>query len=68
VCVCVCPQVFSWFPKDDWEGKRATARWLLALARSSMAHLRGDEHDLRRELKEVLSPRELDWLCASPHG
>lgn len=43
------------------------ARWLVALCRSSMCHVRGDEHDLRAELRNVLPPHELEWLAASPH-
>lgn len=65
----VARQAFSWVPTDTEGGasKAAAARWLMALCRSCMCHLRGDEHDLREELQGILRPQELEWLRASQH-
>lgn len=45
ITLCVFLQAFSWFPATAVGGKARVARWLVALARSAMVHVR-DEHDL----------------------
>mmetsp|Transcript_4928 Transcript_4928/g.11675 ORF Transcript_4928/g.11675 Transcript_4928/m.11675 type:complete len:406 (+) Transcript_4928:143-1360(+) len=66
VCRDLARQIYAWFP-DTPEGKTSkevASRWLIALAKSSMVHLR-DEHELRRELAGGLNDHELDALDAS---
>jgi len=62
----IARQVLSWFPNSNEgrEGKDTACRWLIALAKSSMVHLR-DEHDLRQEVGSVLLEEELARLEAS---
>jgi predicted membrane chloride channel (bestrophin family) len=60
-------QALWWFRSDDLEGRAALARWVKALARSSMCHLRDGEHDLGSVLQGELQPKELELLVASKH-
>uniref|UniRef100_A0A7S0S469 Uncharacterized protein n=1 Tax=Chlamydomonas leiostraca TaxID=1034604 RepID=A0A7S0S469_9CHLO len=62
----IARQAFSWYPAAEVGAKARLARWLVALSRASMAHLR-DEHDLARELSGVLEPSEMKVLLASSH-
>ena len=49
------------------DAKQSLTRWLIALSKSSMAHLRDGEHELRSMLSGVLQPQEMQWLEASQH-
>lgn len=43
-------QAFAWFRPDDYESRVRVGRWLVALGRSTMVHLR-EEHDMEVRLR-----------------
>mmetsp|Transcript_12389 Transcript_12389/g.26765 ORF Transcript_12389/g.26765 Transcript_12389/m.26765 type:complete len:438 (+) Transcript_12389:76-1389(+) len=63
----IARQAFAWFPSRDMEDKAAIARWLVALAKSSMVHFQGTEQEFQNIMKGVLRPEELEWLTRIRH-
>lgn len=59
-------QATIFFGPDQKEQLDLFTRWARAFPIAMMVHLRPGE-DLRKELKDVLKPEELDLLEASPH-
>ncbi|KAJ9511283.1 hypothetical protein QJQ45_017130 [Haematococcus lacustris] len=62
----IARQAFSWLPMSAVDAKATLARWLVALARCCMVHVR-DEHHFETELRHILTPQELQWLARSSH-
>lgn len=54
------------FPDEDVEAKKALARWTVAFARTLRIHFQ-PEVTLEAELKEILTPAELEMLMKSQH-
>ncbi|KAG2432345.1 hypothetical protein HYH02_012919 [Chlamydomonas schloesseri] len=63
----IARQAFAWFRPDDYESRVRVGRWLVALGRSTMVHLR-EEHDMEDELREVLKPAELQAVVSAVHA
>jgi ion channel-forming bestrophin family protein len=59
-------QAVTFFPKECEEQKVAVGRWMIAFVRAMRIHFQ-NEGDLRVDLKDVLSPAELDLLCGAQH-
>jgi hypothetical protein len=58
----------AWFKSEDQENKDTLARWISALARCTMYHLRGNTTDIRVLLDDLkLKDKELDLLERSHH-
>ncbi|GFH13928.1 uncharacterized protein HaLaN_09895, partial [Haematococcus lacustris] len=51
----IARQAFSWLPMSAVDAKATLARWLVALARCCMVHVR-DEHHFETELRHILTP------------
>ncbi|GLC46904.1 hypothetical protein PLESTB_001282500 [Pleodorina starrii] len=62
----VARQGFAWFRPDDEDGRQRLGRWLVALGRTTMCHLR-EEHRLQDELRGVLQPQEVAAVTSSVH-
>ncbi|GLC45340.1 hypothetical protein PLESTM_001722000 [Pleodorina starrii] len=54
------------FPDDQVEAKKALARWVVAFARALRIHFQ-PEVTLESELKNILTPAELEMLAKSQH-
>ncbi|GIL87210.1 hypothetical protein Vretimale_14310 [Volvox reticuliferus] len=54
------------FPDDQVEAKKALARWTVAFARALRIHFQ-PEVTLESELKNILTPAELEMLAKSQH-
>ncbi|PNW76754.1 hypothetical protein CHLRE_11g474700v5 [Chlamydomonas reinhardtii] len=63
----IARQAFAWFRPDDYESRVRVGRWLVALGRSTMVHLR-EEHDMEDELREVLKPAEVQAVVSAVHA
>ncbi|KXZ46637.1 hypothetical protein GPECTOR_42g848 [Gonium pectorale] len=63
----IARQAFAWFRPDDGHNRRRLGRWLVALGRSTMVHLR-EEHKMEDELKYVLEPQEVEAVLSSVHA
>ncbi|KAG2483307.1 hypothetical protein HYH03_017810 [Edaphochlamys debaryana] len=54
------------FPDDQVEAKKALARWVVAFARALRIHFQ-PEVTIESELKNILTPAELEMLAKSQH-
>ncbi|EFJ42121.1 hypothetical protein VOLCADRAFT_97891 [Volvox carteri f. nagariensis] len=63
----IARQAFAWFRTDDMTNRSRLGRWLVALGRVTMVHLR-EEHGMQEELKGVLKPQEIDAVTSSIHA
>ncbi|GLI65099.1 hypothetical protein VaNZ11_008540 [Volvox africanus] len=62
----IARQAFGWFCQDDADSRSRLGRWLVALGRVTMVHLR-EEHNMKDELRGVLQPQEIEAVTSSVH-
>eukprot|EP00798_Chlamydomonas_sp_ICE-L_P031302 gene31302-6450_t len=64
----VSRDALTWFKDEDRALQAKLCRWLIALAKCSMMHLRSpEEHNLQQELGQILQPDEIELLVQSGH-
>lgn len=67
-CRSIARQLFAYLKPEQSAEREACVRWMMALCRASMVHLRGqNDVELRQELQGVLPPAEMEALLASFH-